>query len=792
MRAIRCTVRLLGKAIILCAALPAAVHGQAPSPGPAPAHGQAPAPSSAAATYLERYREVANLAPLPGKVADVNHLVLHRDAGQLILERGKLYLLSPVGGRTVGAVFEGEGRFILTPELPAEQAELQRYAGSATLDDSLKEGILIFADSTLDQLSGLTFGPADVPSAVGNHVSNLINSFKGDKEGSFDDAVIEPLLNGDTSGFFLARVARNHGDAVLFELNPAMSEAVHLFKPVTRARWGTNWAVVTQFPAARRPASAAAEWVYRNRLRVPRYKLDVRVTEGFNGNLSLSVAAMLTLVGQEPVGPWLHFDLQYRLAADSARWGNGEAAATFKADQDATLWVRVGRRLDPGDTLTLTIYYHGDIFYRAIGGFLIEPGAAWFPHNEQGPTLATFDLTYHSPSQYPLVSIGELSDSSAEGPRVNVSHWVQRLPTETATFNLGQFNFFHAQYEGAPPLDVLMSEAAHAEVRRYTRGRDLTPEQGNKSQTVAVDISNSLKLFTALFGRAPYDHFYVTEIPYGEGVSFPGMIDLSYSTFQGMTLDGFDEWFRAHEASHQWWGNGVHQGSYRDKWLSEGLASFSALWYLQVERRSSEQYFKFLDRYQAEIRDDQEDAGSIWIGYRNAAPDLRRGYDVMVYEKGAWVFNMLRVLMLDLRTMQDERFTATMRDYYQTYLGRPATTADFERVVEQHMGMPMDWFFDEWVKGTGVPTYHVAWKNEAADGGRFRIRLRVRQDHVPASFRMPVLVAADLGQNRTAHFRVDVQGTQGEYVSPLLPAEARSVTFNDLHAVLAEVKTEGW
>ena len=164
----------------------------------------------------------------------------------------------------------------------------------------------------------------------------------------------------------------------------------------------------------------------------------------------------------------------------------------------------------------------------------------------------------------------------------------------------------------------------------------------------------------------------------------------------------------------------------------------------------------------------------------------------MVYEKGAWVFNMLRVLMLDLRTMSDDRFKATMQDYYQTFLGQPATTADFQRIVEQHLGMPMDWFFDEWVKGTGVPTYHVAWKNEPADGGRFRIRLRVAQEHVPDSFRMPVLVAADLGQNRVAHFRVDVRGAQGEYVSPLLPAEATSVTFNDLHAVLAEVKTERW
>jgi len=29
-------------------------------------------------------------------------------------------------------------------------------------------------------------------------------------------------------------------------------------------------------------------------------------------------------------------------------------------------------------------------------------------------------------------------------------------------------------------------------------------------------------------------------------------------------------------------------------------------------------------------------------------------------------------------------------------------------------------------------------------------------------------------------------------VSPLLPAEAKNLTFNDLHALLREVKTEGW
>src|SRR5713101_5365146 len=95
--------------------------------------------TSPVATYLERYREVVQLAPLVGQVADVRHFVLNRDAGRLTLEQGKLYLLSPVGGRIVGAVFRGEGRFTFAPPVVTEQAELQRFAGSPTLSDTISE-----------------------------------------------------------------------------------------------------------------------------------------------------------------------------------------------------------------------------------------------------------------------------------------------------------------------------------------------------------------------------------------------------------------------------------------------------------------------------------------------------------------------------------------------------------------------------------------------------------------------------------------------------------------------------
>src|ERR1043166_6783111 len=211
------------------------------------------------------------------------------------------------------------------------------------------------------------------------------------------------------------------------------------------------------------------------------------------------------------------------------------------------------------------------------------------------------------------------------------------------------------------------------------------------------------------------------------------MIDLSWGTFQMTSLDGFDEFFRAHEVAHQWWGNGVQPVSYRDAWLSEGMATFSGLWYVQTARRHNDEYFKFLDQYRSDIHDDHDDAGPIWIGYRNASPNARRGYDIMIYEKGAWVLHMLRIMLLDLGTMKEDRFTETLRDFYQSYHGSTATTDDFRGVVERHAGIPMDWFFDEWVKGTSIPSYNVAWTSQPAPGaaGKYVVRLRVTQEHVP-------------------------------------------------------------
>ncbi len=51
-------------------------------------------------------------------------------------------------------------------------------------------------------------------------------------------------------------------------------------------------------------------------------------------------------------------------------------------------------------------------------------------------------------------------------------------------------------------------------------------------------------------------------------------------------------------------------------------------------------------------------------------------YQVIVYQKGAWVMHMLRTLMISLKTMQEDRFQNMMKDFFTTYDGHSARTDD--------------------------------------------------------------------------------------------------------------------
>ncbi len=480
------------------------------------------------------------------------------------------------------------------------------------------------------------------------------------------------------------------------------------------------------------------------------------------------------------------FYLFSKLDVDSARWSDGQPAMVFKGKESSTLWVRLPHPIRSGETVPVTVWYHGDLLDRALDLFFIKNSIGWYPVPPNERQKATFDLTFESPSSMTLASVGALKDSTAIENHMTRTHWVTPQPIRNASFTLGIFQAFPVQVDSIPPTMILWSETTHRELSHsYMSGKNMQAQVGG-------DIGSAMRFYEHVYGKAPVQHFYATEIPDLHGEAWPGIIGLSFATFMQGDDQGENEVFRAHEVAHQWWGIAVDYATYRDRWLSEGFADFSGLWYMQTRRKSNDKYFDMLDRWKADIMLRRDDGLPIWLGHRVATAWKGDDYDAIIYKKGAWVVHMLRILLLDMKTMSEDRFTGVMQNFYATFRGRTASTADFQQAVERATGQDMSWFFQQWVYGSEIPTYRVAKNIVPTPDGKFQVTLRVEQERVPPTFLSYVPVTLDLGNNQVARVRVKVTGAKSEITLPLMPAKPKSVRFNDMDGVLAEVKEVAW
>lgn len=276
------------------------------------------------------------------------------------------------------------------------------------------------------------------------------------------------------------------------------------------------------------------------------------------------------------------------------------------------------------------------------------------------------------------------------------------------------------------------------------------------------------------------------------------MLHLSWITFEDKDEKGDDQAFRAHEVAHQWWGIGVTPRSYHDRWLAEGLAEYCGWWYFQLTSKDNTKFFEILGRSRKELlkrhrRPESEgrrpwrEPTPLWFGHRTASGQPSGDYERMVYQKGAWIVHILRNMTVDLKTFDESVFRSLMRDFYTSYTGKSTGTDEFRQVAERNVGHDLQWFFDQWVYGSSIPTYRYSWSAATAPGGSLRVSLRVRQEHVPPGFKMWVPVRIDLPGGKSVRSRVMVQEPDATFVLPEVDEKPVKVVLNDLESVLCEV-----
>jgi hypothetical protein len=607
----------------------------------------------------------------------------------------------------------------------------------------------------------------------------------------FHPSIMTTLLNGETNGLFYAHLAEKAGDPIIFEIDPYDAEEVKLLRraklirdggligrPQTPAEEPSE--IMSQFHLAgdyesgldltdedRNPASATG------------YRMELNIED----DLDFSAVAEVDLLSKTPDLDWMALGLFPELVVDSAFWAAGEPATFFRGEENGLLWVEFDPGLGVGETRTLQLHYQGDLLVREGDWILLLSSSGWYPRYTFEP--ATFDVTVHSPTKFKFVSAGDKVMEQRDGD-VLTTRWVTPQPIMHSSFNIGVFDQYDVDFPGVPPTTVLMATEAHQALQTlYLSG-------ATTIQEVGADVTNSIRFFTELFGEPLAKRFYATEIPFGHGQAFPGMVHLSWITFHETREEGEDEAFRAHEMAHQWWGLGVTFKTYHDQWLDEGLAEFSGAWYVEDMLNKWDLYVDMFERYRENIEDRRDEAGPLWLGRRLATSETPRDYSIIAYEKGAWVFNMLRYLMRDPQTGSDEGFKQMLRDYYGTYRGKGASTEDFRGIVEKHMGMQMDWFFNQWVYGTDFPTYEFSYLVEEDEAGMYPIKVRIRQVGVPEDFRMYLPLQLDFEDGASMKVQVFVTGELTEGELPPMTREPTKLVLIPSEEVLATVKNVRW
>ena len=104
----------------------------------------------------------------------------------------------------------------------------------------------------------------------------------------------------------------------------------------------------------------------------------------------------------------------------------------------------------------------------------------------------------------------------------------------------------------------------------------------------------------------------------------------------------------------------------------------------------------------------------------------------------------------------DARFVGLLHTLVSKYAYRALSSADLQREIEAVMtrgmdlegGRSMEWFFEDWVRGTGVPHYRVEFSVHHSEKG-FVVRGKLFQTGVPRSFIAPVTLYANTGIGHT-------------------------------------------
>lgn len=334
----------------------------------------------------------------------------------------------------------------------------------------------------------------------------------------------------------------------------------------------------------------------------------------------------------------------------------------------------------------------------------------WLPMVDHPYDKATSEFIVTAPIKYQVVANGLLQEETDLGDGQRLTHWKQSVPIASWLNALGvaQFAVHHAGLVKGVELQTWV----------YHQERTTGPAWfENKAR-------QALEFFSEQIG--PYSYEKLANV---EAAGFGGGTEHASAIFYGENsiLKNPDTGLIAHEIAHQWFGNAVTEKDWDDVWLSEGFATYFTL-LVSEHYEGRDAFVDGLKRSREQVFSLEKQNPGVAVLHNNLA-DMKKVLNRIIYQKGGWTLHMLRSMI------GTETFWAGIRDYYQRYRNGSATTEDFRRVMQEHSGLELSWFFQQWLARAGSPVIDGNWRYDAAAK---RVVIELAQTQPGDAYRLPL------------------------------------------------------
>lgn len=818
---------------------------QAPPPSSQPVQPPTAAPLTADGPARELYLQLRRVGLNPAHTYKIRGAALDRPGLHLTFEDGMISFTRDVQGRVTGALFDGDGEVLLIPPSREERASMALGTGMAILEERFSSAYLRFNDDTFAELQpALRAAPdgGDLASRFESTAENLaeldaIRIFttfsrflpvNGKDPGPsplppIPDHYLHIRLEGEDLGAFDI-----HYDSLAFEQLSAGKSTEK--DGISYYDVWTSFSPTPSGPTAAAPTPDTVD----GPLEVESYRLNAEVKPPTDVTVDATLKVKVQSSGDRAV----LFELSRFLQVKQVEINGQPAEFINNPALEGTQLARRGndlvavvfpQALRKDDVFTLHFLYGGAVLSEAGGGLLyVGARGDWYP--SRGLSTASFDLTFRYPVGWTLIATGNRvsgADDTNEIPAETASssmieaRWKTDRPIALAGFNLGKYVKASAQ---AGPVQV-ETYAARGVEKDFPRPADPTPSldprgitpqpsltlapsspsPAKHAQSVANEAAHAVEFFAQRFGPYPYSSLSLTQMPGSVSQGWPGLIFLSSLSFlsppeaEDLHMSPSRSLLRrivlAHETAHQWWGDLVLWKSYRDQWIVEALANYSAL--MELETENPAEFRAVLEQYRKELltknKDGKtlQDAGPVTLGQRLTSSQFPNGYEAVSYGRGTWLFHMLRYMLLDSESAAnrvnspEEPFTRILRKVSASYAGRAIDTHELMVAFAENLprslqfeGKPsLDWFEEEWVQGTALPEFSLRNLKLVPKDNATIVSGVLLQKNAPSELVTSVPLYASVGRKNFLLGRIFADGPETSF-HLTAPAGTRSILID--------------